>query len=352
MYHNKKIKTYCRIKNKKITPLLNNIFMDRDFEKTYEKQKCDLFMPSNDDELNMLKFPKNTIVSTIDNINHINKKNLLWKNLVEQYGRHKAGLIIPPTYNILQKNELRMFAEDYYKNKGSFILKNEQESARGILVSNKFQDMLNHILRKKRQGYPVKVVQRIIKSHLINGRVFKIRMFLLIKCDRETGIKHYYLHNLGGIFYAPEQYDEKNLNNDNIIANGYWYNNITHSDYIGFINDKPKNLKEIYKHLEKDGINPKKMMERVIYLLILIFKSINNKIYRKNVRNEQFCILGFDIMIDENKRPWIIEFNKGPSMKDYHDANVFYSKKKVWNDIYKLIENDNNNDFKEIYRSI
>ena len=347
--NSKSIKKYCRINDKQISPFLDDVFKDQEFIKTKEKSDCDLFMPIDDKEIDMLKFPDKTIIANIDNINHLNKKNKLWSNLVDKYGIRRAGLIIPPTYNILEKQDLQKFASDYLYNRSDYILKNEQESARGILVSNNIKEMTQHILDKKELGYPVTVVQRLVKSYLISGRVFKIRMYLLIKCEK-SGLKHFYLHDKGGIFYAPEIYDKKKLNNNNIIANGYWYNSITHSDYVGFINDKPKNLKELYTYLEKDGISSRLVMERTIKLLILIFKSIENKIYKKKNNNDQFTILGFDIMIDENYKPWIIEFNKGPSTSSYDDANVYNSKKIVWNDIYNLIQNKPHN-FKKIYQS-
>lgn len=345
-----RIKKYCRINDKSISPFLTDVFEDQNFERTNNKSECDLFIPTTEDEIKMLKFPKNTIVSTIDNINHLNRKHKLWNNLVNKYGNKTASLIIPPTFNILKKDQLKNFAVDYLNTRGSYILKNEQESARGILVSNNLNNITQHIIDKKNVGFPVTVIQRLVKSFLIHDRVFKIRMFLLIKCDKETGLKHFYLHNLGGIFYAPEAYNLNNLNNNNIIANGYWYNTITHSDYLGFINDKPKNMKELYEYIRKEGVDPKKIMIKIINLLILIFKSIEDKIYTKNYQYDQFCILGFDIMIDENFKPWIIEFNKGPSTSNYDDVNVYDSKKKVWNDIYNLVQNKPNN-FQEIYRS-
>lgn len=344
-----KIKKYCRINEKDIGPFLTDVFLDYKIVKTNEKNECDLFLPKGENENKMLSFSKNTTISTIDNINQINKKNLLWLNLSEKYGKKIAGQIIPPTFNILQKQQLREFAVDYLFNRGTYILKNEQESARGILVSNDLKKITQHIFDKKNLGYPVTVIQKIIKSYLIHNRVFKIRMFLLIKGDKNTNMKHFYLHKLGSIFYASDPYDKNNLNNNNIIANGYWYNLIHQTDYVGFINDKPKTLNDLLKYFDNQGINSKKIMNKIKGLLKMIFKSVENKIY-KNQKNDQFCLLGFDIMIDENLKPWIIEFNKGPSTNNYNDSNVYYAKKKVWGDIYKLLENKNN-DFYEIYTS-
>lgn len=346
---NQKLKKYCRINDKKIGSFLDDVFLDHQIIKTTKKEECDLFIPRGDKEMNMLDFPDNTIISSVNNINELNKKHLLWYNLVNKWGMNTASQIIPPSFNILQKKDLRRFAVDYLYKKSSYILKNEQESARGILVSNNLRDITKHIIEKKELGYPITVIQKIIKSLLINKHVFKIRMFLLIKCDKKTGKKHFYLHSLGGMFYAPEKYSDHNMNNNNIIANGYWYNDIAQTDYIGFINDKPKNLRELLNYFDKRGINSKKMMRKVINLLVLIFKSVEDRIYTQSYKNDQFCILGFDIMIDDNHKPWIIEFNKGPSTKNYDDVNVYNSKKKVWGDIYKLIEGNNDNNFKEIY---
>ena len=346
----KEIKKYCRINNKKMGSFLEDVFNDQDIEKTTNKEECDLFIPTSDADINLTNFPENTILATIDNINHLNKKSLLWKNLVDKWGKKNASKIIPESFNILQKNELREFAADFLYNKSNYILKNEQESARGILVSNNMQRMTGHILKKKYEGYPVTVIQKIIKSFLIDKHVFKIRMFLLIKCDKKTGIKHFYLHKTGSLFYAPEKYNKNSKTNNNTIANGYWYKTIAHTDYVSFINDKPKTLEDLLHMLKKMGVNTKRLMIKLNHLLLLIFKSVEDKIYVNHMDKDQFCILGFDVMIDDDYKPWIIEFNKGPSTSNYDDVDVYDSKKIVWNDMYNLVKNKPKHGFTEIYK--
>ena len=347
--NHKKIKKYCRINDQKIGSFMDDIFVDQHILKTNNKEECDLFIPKTEDELDLTNFPKNTIIGTIDNINHLNKKSLLWKNLVDKWGRKNASGIIPESFNILQKPQLKQFARDFLYNKSDYILKNEQESARGILVSNNMKLMTNHILAKKEEGYPVTVIQKIIKSLLIDKHVFKIRMFLLIKCDKKTGKKHFYLHQTGSMFYAPEKYSKSVKNNNNIIANGYWYKNIAHTDYVSFINDKPKTLADLINYLEKIDVNTRRLFTKLNHLLILIFKAIEDKIYTKHSKHDQFCILGFDVMIDDDFKPWVIEFNKGPSLSSYDDVDVYDSKKIVWNDMYNLVNNNIENGFKELY---
>jgi len=350
--NNNKIKKYCRIYDQKLGSFIDDIFIDQQIIKTNNKEDCDLFIPKTEDELDLTEFSQNTIFGTIDNINHLNKKSLLWTNLVDKWGRKNASNIIPQSFNILHKLQLKQFAQDFLFNKTHYILKNEQESARGILVSNDIKQIIQHILSKKSQGYPVTIIQKIIKSLLIDKHVFKIRMFLLIKCDRNTGKKHFYLHQTGSIFYAPEKYSNNVKNNNNIIANGYWYKNISHTDYVGFINDKPKTLADLINYLENIKVNTRRLFTKLIHLLILIFKAVEHKIYTKHYNHDQFCILGFDVMIDENFKPWVIEFNKGPSLSSYDDVDVYNSKKIVWNDMYNLVNNVNslNNRFKQIYQ--
>lgn len=348
MLNSKKIKKYCRIEDKEVGEFMDDIFLNQEIIKTHKKEECDLFIPKGESQIDVLNLPSKTVISSITNINEINKKHRLWNNLVNRWGIKTASNIIPSSFNILKKVDLKRFAIDYLINKSTYILKNEQESARGILVSNNMDEMKKHMLNKKKMGFPVTVIQKIVKSLLINKHVFKIRLFLLIKCDKNTRIKHFYLHSLGGIFYAPETYSDLNMNNNNIIANGYWYNNISQTDYISFINDKPKDFRELLEYFDKKKINSRLLVRKIINLLILIFKSIENKIYNKSSKNDQFSIIGFDVMIDKNLKPWIIEFNKGPSTGNYNDVNIYNSKKKVWTDIYNLIEGKDNNFF-EIY---
>ena len=347
--NSKKIKTFCRVHNKKLGSFYQDLMSNQGITNTTDKEQCDLFMPTTQQEFESITLPENAVISTIDNINEINRKHALWHNLVKRWGRFLASQIIPESFNILRRGEMKRFANDYlYKDATDYILKNEQESARGILVSNNIKEMTAHIVEKKDLGYPVTVIQKIVKSYLVAKHVFKMRMFLLIKCDK-GGHKHFYLHKEGGIFYAPHPYNKHRLTNDTIIANGYWYNNIAPSDYLGFINDKPKNLGELYRYLDNEGFDSKRMVKRIIDLLILIFKAIEDKIFIKNRHNEQFCILGFDVMIDENRKPWIIEFNKGPSTKSYNDVNVFDSKNRVWGDMMNLVNGEKNHNWVEVY---
>ena len=180
--------------------------------------------------------------------------------------------IIPPSYNIRDKQQLSKFTLNYLQNKDNpYILKNEQESARGILVTNNIDKMINHIRAKKQAGYPVTVIQQVIKSLLIHNHAFKIRMFLLIKCDK-TGKKEFYLHKLGSIFYAPEKYNQYNINNRNTVANGYWYNNIEQTDYVSFVSDKPKTLTDLWVYLSNHmNIDVDKIQIKIRQILLLIF---------------------------------------------------------------------------------
>ena len=78
--HNKqKIKKYCRIHDKNIGLFIDNLFLDKQILKTTNKQNCDLFIPSGVNDMNITNFPKNTIISSIDGINELNKKNYLWR---------------------------------------------------------------------------------------------------------------------------------------------------------------------------------------------------------------------------------------------------------------------------------
>ena len=78
-------------------------------------------------------------------------------------------------------------------------------------------------------------------------------------------------------------------------------------------------LPALRDYLEKAGYDVSLIWSRIEDLIIKTIISIENTVYHSvemtvPYRDNCFEVLGFDILIDENLRPWLVEINLSPSL--------------------------------------
>ena len=83
-----------------------------------------------------------------------------------------------------------------------------------------------------------------------------------------------------------------------------------------------RSLSAIFQHLEDEGCNVDKLKQQIDGIITKTVLSVFPKLLEsykscRDCDNEQdsvcFEILGFDILIDSNLKPWLIEVNHSPS---------------------------------------
>ena len=342
---------YCKSSKEEINDRLKKFFTKMNIEYTTDPKNCTYYIPYwySDDELSKFiskHHRPNMILNVIPGVDYLNRKNKLWEALVEKLGRDKAGKIMPPSYSIFN-NEWTFFEKEY-KQGDSYILKTEEENAQGIFVYKDLQKIKNKIVDKK-ATYPVTIIQQFIKPLLIKNRVFKLRLFLFIKCKK--GIKDIYIHKQGSVFYSKEIYNENNLTYENIVANAYWFNAISLVDVQAFLNKYPRNLVQVKKYFNTNKINSKKIFNDIKSLLKKTTNTLKEKIctVSKLNNNIKVGLFGIDIIIDNNLKPWLIEMNVSPSSTAF-DKLGEEQKKQVWVDTMKitLLKNPKNHQFEKI----
>ena len=103
-------------------------------------------------------------------------------------------------------------------------------------------------------------------------------------------------------------------------------------------------MKTLYERLEKNGIDTHLLRLKIVDIILKTLLAIQPELvhnYRKELpadKTFQMCfeILGFDILIDEDANPWLLEINQAPSFHTHSDLD-FQVKKRVLLDTFKIL---------------
>lgn len=194
------------------------------------------------------------------------------------------------------------------------------------------------------------VISRYIDNPLlINGLKFDLRLYVLVTCFDPLKI---YIYNEGLVRFASEQYDVNTIKSS-VFAHLTNYSINKRSEH--FIQNKTLNerdfgnkwsLSALQIHLQKLGIDMKMVWERIYDSVIKSIISIENQVLQamkkiQNVNNNSnrpnsFDIFGFDIILDSDLKPWILEVNLSPSLA-YDSPLDFHIKSNLLTDAFNII---------------
>ena len=339
--------TYKKCKKQPIKHIYKDVFDKYKINKT-NKNIWDLYILCDYNkikkEFDSIK-PKldNQKINIIEGCDKIVSKDNLWKLLVITYGRTKASKIMPESY-LYNKVDLKLFKNRYNSN-NIYILKNNKQRKKGILLSNNLDEIINGSKKYR-------VIQDFKKSLLINNRVFNLRLYMLVICDKDE--KEFYIHDNIKCLYAQKN-KKKDDNGDNRVIdlnNKLDKNQLISDSYKQDTNIYLKNpftLQELYNYLEMKQEIPSykiiKLKEQLFNNLILVKNAIKNDICNSKKKGIYFQLFGIDMLIDTLIEPYILEINKGPDMKPKDKRDYIFKEQIILDMLGKLdlIENYNNN---------
>lgn len=268
----------------------------------------------------------------------LGRKDNLWRNVSKMrrmYGEDYG--FCPNTY--LLPEDLDRFLRDREEHPKQLWIKKPVASAcgRGIRVlSNKSK------LRRK-HGYLVSAY--ISNPHLINGLKYDLRLYVCVTCYDPLRI---YLYREGLVRFATQAYtiskksvQKRYIHLTNYSVNkkaaNYQFNQQAQQDDQGSKWSHTA-LKKTYTEL---GIDPETVFGRVKDVIVKTIMAaepllVNSVVqYTKN-RGNCFETYGFDVLLDENLRPWLMEVNVSPSLNNGSplDKRV---KTALMTDIYSLV---------------
>ncbi len=285
----------------------------------------------------------------IHNADHIAAKNMLWQHIYDKYGREKAKEIIPDTYRLYNKEDMKEFSKNYRKDK-LYIMKKNIQRQEGLKITNDY----NFITRSTNDDYVI--VQELLQNpYLVSGRKINMRVYVLVICHK--GEIEFHAHRNGFMYYTSDKFKPNSLEIGPNITTGYIdrqvykENPLTLEDFRKYL-DSDRPLSDREKSVKNDSRISEHVFSNIYNTIKKCLESLKLNIC-KNKKLDQsitFELFGADIALDNKLNAQIMEINKGPdlSAKDDRDKEV---KTKVVSDILrimKLIKDDEPHNFVDL----
>ncbi|GFQ69556.1 tubulin polyglutamylase TTLL4 [Trichonephila clavata] len=257
---------------------------------------------------------------------HLGRKDRLWENYSRMFIRHgpEAFNFFPETY--ILPADLKLLKETWDKDADKCWIVKPCASARGtgVKVIYKWSQV------PKNKPF---VVQRYISDpYLINGSKFDLRFYVMVPSIEPLRI---YVFNDGLVRFASEKYSlaNKSFANRYIHLTNYSINkkssSYTSNDDETMCQGHKWSLKSFWDYMSNSGIDVKKIQTTITDMIIKTIISAESpicRILKCRAKSPYNCfeLFGFDIMLDKDLHPWLLEVNISPSLhtKSMLDTNI------------------------------
>lgn len=264
------------------------------------------------------------IINHFPHYNELTHKDNLIKN-IKRYKRELkrdkspfAGRLdfIPATFAL--PADYNLFVDEYHKVKGMWIMKPVREAqGKGIVLVNKLSQLKKWFGYSKDGNYDkfAKNEQYVISKYiekplLIGGQKFDVRFYVLVTtfCPLKA-----YLFKLSFCRFCTVRYDTRSRNMNNPFIH---LTNVSIQKESGKYNKihggkfSVTNLKIFLENTRGKAVVDT-LFENINQLIVHSLKSVSSKII-----NDRHCFecYGYDIIIDSNLKPWLLEINASPSL--------------------------------------
>lgn len=247
------------------------------------------------------------------------------------YNFHPKSFMLPQELNALQS----FMANKSRRTDRTIIVKPDRGSqGRGIQIIQDFEVIEDYTESAVAQVY--------LPPLLLNNRKFDLRIYVLVtSCDP----LRVYIFKEGMVRFCTSEYHAPKSSNL-----GEAYSHLTNfslnkkNEAFDFAENKKK-LTTVFAELQSKGVDVdgvQRGIDRIVRLTLTAAQPCLSSSYRIGVpsndgKSRCFEILGFDILIDEKARPWLLEVNCMPSLASYSEFDADL-KTRVVTDTLKIID--------------
>ncbi|KAI8126748.1 Tubulin polyglutamylase TTLL4 [Lucilia cuprina] len=271
-----------------------------------------------------MKSPCFKTIRPYQKINHlpgsfkIGRKDSCWKNLVKLMAKHgkKDFGFMPKTYIIPNDlKQLRKSWPKYAQKNVKWIIK-PPASARGTGI--RVVDRWAQIPKRK----PLIVQKYIERPLLINGSKFDLRLYVLVTSINPLRV---YMYHNGLARFASVKYSDKSdtLNDRCMHLTNYSINkfssNYSKNEDVNACHGHKWTIKSLWTYLGSRGVRTDLLwsaLKSLVLRTILAGENSINNMIRANVESKYSCfeLFGFDVLLDADLVPWLLEVNISPSL--------------------------------------
>ena len=224
----------------------------------------------------------------------------------------------PETYCLPSDNSLLMKEFDKTKRKTFIVKPDSAAEGRGIFLIRKFESI------NVKDSY---IVQKYLKNpFLIDGLKFDLRVYVFITSVSPLNI---YVYKDGLVRLATDLYqkpDDKNIKNLFMHLTNYAINKksfkFQHCDNNNFNKGHKRSFESLWQAVRNINRSPKEVfddMKKTIIKTLTSVQPILEHIYNSSQPNDYsglmcFDLLGFDIILDDDLKPYVLEVNHAPSL--------------------------------------
>ncbi|XP_063312664.1 tubulin polyglutamylase TTLL5-like [Pelobates fuscus] len=262
---------------------------------------------------NLSKYQK---INHFPNSMQLGRKDLLCKNIQILQKKHGAQTynFLPQSYVLPKDNQ--EFRKVISKDQGPWISKPVSAcQGRGIQIINSFSQI------NRRETL---LVSRYIKNPLlVDGFKFDLRLYVLVTSYDPLII---YLYEEGLTRFATDKYKptEDNMKNQYMHLTNTSINK-ANANYVTSTNPEVENhgslwsMGALLRHLKELGKDTATFMSKIEELVIKTIISAEGSIasvFQGTLADRRKCfeLYGFDVLVDETLKPWLLEVNLMPSL--------------------------------------
>ena len=288
-------------------------------------------------ERKLIKNINNNIINKYQKINRFyNYKEYVSKSLL-YYNYQELKNKFPNDYNYMLETYSYPDESDLIEKKfGNYTLKNNEDiwmikpsiGSLGLKIT-----ILTNFSEIKLKDYLI--TKYLHNPHLIKGYKYDLRLHGLVSTIKPMKL---YLYNEGLVRLASEKYNF-NINETqnrfsfltNLFINKKNKNKFIYPKNLENMEDSNLwNLETFRKYCARNNINFDKLNNEIADIFIKMILSVREKIIKEIERNKLqssnfYHLIGFDIILDENLKPYLLEANRLCGFRDDNDAEKYYT---------------------------